>query len=103
MGLVFLAAQSFEYKAHWKTLTPITDSYGSIFYTITTFHAAHVIMGILMLSYLAILPKYGPSKLPPTPPVSCRFSVLALRRCHLALRRLTAVHHPALSVLWPLI
>jgi cytochrome c oxidase subunit 3 len=68
MGLVFLAVQSFEYEAHWKTLTPVTDSYGSIFYTITTFHAAHVIMGILMLSYLAILPKYGPTKLPPHRP-----------------------------------
>ena len=68
MGLVFLALQSFEYKAHWKTLTPQTDSYGSIFYTITTFHAAHVIMGLLMLAYLSILPKYGPTKLPPHKP-----------------------------------
>jgi cytochrome c oxidase subunit 3 len=68
MGLVFLAVQSFEYKDHWKTLTPLTDSYGSIFYTITTFHAAHVIMGILMLCFLAILPNYGPAKLPPHRP-----------------------------------
>lgn len=68
MGLVFLAVQSFEYRDHWKTLTPRTDSYGSIFYTITTFHAAHVIMGILMLCYLAILPNYGPTKLPPHRP-----------------------------------
>lgn len=68
MGLVFLAVQSFEYKDHWKTLTPRTDSYGSIFYTITTFHAAHVIMGILLLCYLAILPNYGPSKHPPYRP-----------------------------------
>ena len=68
MGLVFLAVQSFEYKAHWATLTPFTDSYGSIFYTITTFHAAHVIMGILMLCYLAVLPQYGPSKYPPHRP-----------------------------------
>ena len=65
MGLVFLTVQSFEYLNHWKTLTPFTDSYGSIFYTITTFHAAHVVMGILMLCYLAILPNYGPTKLPP--------------------------------------
>jgi heme/copper-type cytochrome/quinol oxidase subunit 3 len=68
MGLVFLAVQSFEYKDHWKTLTPRMDSYGSIFYTITTFHAAHVIMGILLLCYLAILPNYGPSKVPPHRP-----------------------------------
>lgn len=68
MGLVFLAIQTAEYKDHWKTLTPFTDSYGSIFYTITTFHAAHVVMGVLMLCYLAILPQYGPSKFPPHRP-----------------------------------
>ena len=65
MGLVFLTVQSFEYLDHWKTLTPFTDSYGSIFYTITTFHAAHVVMGILMLCYLGILPSFGPSRLSP--------------------------------------
>jgi heme/copper-type cytochrome/quinol oxidase subunit 3 len=68
MGLIFVAIQTAEYKDHWKTLTPLTDSYGSIFYTITTFHAAHVVMGILMLCYLAILPNYGPSKFPPHRP-----------------------------------
>ncbi|MGA7158754.1 MAG: cytochrome c oxidase subunit 3 [Acidobacteriaceae bacterium] len=65
MGLIFLGVQAFEYKDHWKTLTPQTDSYGSIFYTITTFHAAHVIVGLLLLSYLAILPNYGPTTLSP--------------------------------------
>ena len=68
MGLVFLAVQVSEYMDHWKTLTPFTDSYGSIFYTITTFHGAHVIMGLLMLSYLSILPNYGPTPLPPHRP-----------------------------------
>ena len=68
MGIGFLVIQSFEYRDHWKTLTPFTDSYGSIFYTIVTFHAAHVVMGILMLCYLGILPTYGPSKLPPHRP-----------------------------------
>lgn len=68
MGIVFLGIQFFEYKDHWKTLTPFTDSYGSIFYTIVSFHAAHVVMGILMLCYLSILPSYGPSKRPPHRP-----------------------------------
>jgi cytochrome c oxidase subunit 3 len=68
IGLGFLAIQGVEYTNHWKTLTPMTDSYGSIFYTITTFHAAHVVMGILMLSYLGILPNYGPTKTPPHRP-----------------------------------
>lgn len=68
MGLGFMAVQVSEYKDHWKTLTPLTDSYGSIFYTITTFHAAHVLMGLLMLGYLSILPDYGPTLLPPHRP-----------------------------------
>jgi heme/copper-type cytochrome/quinol oxidase subunit 3 len=68
MGLVFIAVQLSEYRDHWKTLTPQSDSYGSIFYTITTFHAAHVIMGLLMLGYLAVLPNYGPVAVPPHRP-----------------------------------
>lgn len=68
MGLIFIAVQVSEYMDHWKTLTPRTDSYGSIFYTITTFHAAHVIMGLLLLTYLSILPNYGPTQLPPHRP-----------------------------------
>jgi cytochrome c oxidase subunit 3 len=61
MGLGFIAIQSFEYLDHWKQLTPYTDSYGSIFYTITTFHAAHVIVGLIILIYTLILPRYSPA------------------------------------------
>lgn len=68
IGAGFLALQAAEYHDHWKTLTPFTDSYGSIFYTIVSFHAAHVVMGLLMLGYLGILPNYGPTKLPPHRP-----------------------------------
>lgn len=59
IGLVFMILQCFEYADHWKTLTPYSDSYGSIFYAITTFHAAHVVIGLMLLSYVAILPRYG--------------------------------------------
>jgi heme/copper-type cytochrome/quinol oxidase subunit 3 len=68
IGLGFLALQGFEYSEHWKTLTPASDSYGSIFYAITTFHAAHVIMGLLLLAYVGILPRYGPTIAPPYRP-----------------------------------
>lgn len=61
IGLVFLGLQAVEYIQHWKSLTPYSDSYGSIFYTITTFHAAHVIVGLLMLSYVLFLPRYAPA------------------------------------------
>jgi heme/copper-type cytochrome/quinol oxidase subunit 3 len=62
LGLIFLTLQAFEYLNHWKDLTPYSDSYGSIFYAITTLHAAHVIVGLLMLSYVGILPRYGETR-----------------------------------------
>ena len=68
IGLVFMAAAVLEYRDHWKTLTPFSDSYGSIFYTITSFHALHVVVGILLLGYVAVLPKYGPTVAPPYRP-----------------------------------
>ena len=67
IGLVFMVLQCFEYQDHWKTLTPYSDSYGSIFYALTTFHAAHVIVGLLFLSYVAFLPRYGPLAAPYRP------------------------------------
>lgn len=59
LGLLFLTLQGFEYASEWKDLTPDSDSYGSIFYTITTLHAAHVIAGLLLLIYVGFLPRYG--------------------------------------------
>jgi cytochrome c oxidase subunit III len=68
MGLVFLALQGYEYADHWKTLTPFSDSYGSLFYTITSFHAAHVILGLLMLAFVLVLPRYAPARETPFRP-----------------------------------
>lgn len=68
MGLGFLALSAFEYMEHWKDLTPDSNSYGSIFYTIVSFHAAHVIMGLLMLSYTLTLPRYSPTSRSPYRP-----------------------------------
>ena len=61
IGLVFLTLSAFEYHEHWQHLTPDTDSYGSIFYAITSFHAAHVIVGLLILTYVLVLPRYAPA------------------------------------------
>ena len=68
MGLAFLVLTSFEYMEHLKELQPTTNVYGSIFYTITTFHAAHVILGLLMLGFVAILPQWEPTDRPPHRP-----------------------------------
>lgn len=59
LGLVFLCMQGFEYYSNWMLLAPYSDSYGSIFYTITSLHGAHVCVGLLMLVFLGVLPRYG--------------------------------------------
>lgn len=59
IGLAFLGMQSFEYYDHWKELAPYSNSYGSIFYAITSLHAAHVIFGLMMLCFVGVLPRYG--------------------------------------------
>lgn len=67
-GVVFLVLQFFEYKDHLRTLTPRSNAYGSIFYTITSFHAAHVIGGLIILAYVAALPHWEPVDHPPHRP-----------------------------------
>ena len=68
IGIAFMVLQVFEYREHLKTLQPQSDSYGSIFYTITSFHGAHLIVGLLMLAYVLILPRGEPVDRPPHQP-----------------------------------
>ncbi|MGB7495005.1 MAG: cytochrome c oxidase subunit 3 [Candidatus Acidiferrum sp.] len=68
LGLVFIGVQVLEYIDHLKELSPRTDAYGSIFYTIVSFHAAHVIVGLLILIYVALLPQLEPAQRPPHRP-----------------------------------
>lgn len=65
MGMGFWALQGFEYVDHWKNLAPYSNSYGSIFYALTTLHAAHVIAGLLILMYVGVMPRYGPVRRTP--------------------------------------
>jgi cytochrome c oxidase subunit III len=69
MGVAFLAIQVYEYRDHLKTLKPTTDAYGSIFYTITSFHALHLVGGMLMLAYVLVLPDLEPRDRPPHRPL----------------------------------
>lgn len=48
----FLFVSYLEHQSHLKELTPGMNAYGSIFYTITSFHLAHLILGALMLAYV---------------------------------------------------
>jgi heme/copper-type cytochrome/quinol oxidase subunit 3 len=68
MGVVFLALSALDYKEHLQDVTPQTDAYGSIFYTITTFHVAHLCLGLFMLIFALILPKLEPRRWPPYRP-----------------------------------
>lgn len=68
MGIAFLILSVFEYKEHLQTLSPLTDAYGSIFYTIVTFHAAHVTLGLFMLLYVLFLPSIEPRERTPHRP-----------------------------------
>ena len=68
LGVVFIAIQVFEYRDHLKELTPRSSVYGSIFYTLTSFHAAHVIVGLLILGYVLLLPRLEPVDRPPHRP-----------------------------------
>jgi heme/copper-type cytochrome/quinol oxidase subunit 3 len=54
MGGTFLGLQAVEYATKLKEFTPRTDVYGSLFYTITGFHGAHVAVGLLLLIWLQV-------------------------------------------------
>jgi len=57
LGVIFLAIQIFEWaqKPYVLTSTP----YSSLYFTITGFHMAHVIVGVVMLSALALWSALG--------------------------------------------
>ena len=55
-GLAFLVLEGLDFREHWPHTNFMSDSYGSIFNTILGFHAAHVIVGLLMLFYVLFLP-----------------------------------------------
>jgi heme/copper-type cytochrome/quinol oxidase subunit 3 len=60
LGLLFLYLQTREYAEHLRTLRPTADAYASLFYTITSVHGAHVVLGLLMLTYVVFLPRIAP-------------------------------------------
>jgi heme/copper-type cytochrome/quinol oxidase subunit 3 len=68
IGVAFLLLQYFEFRERLKTLSPRSNAYGSIFYTITSFHAAHLIFGLMMLSYAFFLPRLEPTERSPYRP-----------------------------------
>ena len=52
MGVLFLVLQGVEYAR--EKASPTHDAYGSLFYTITGFHGAHVAVGLIMLAVVLV-------------------------------------------------
>ena len=52
LGLGFLTMLATEYGQTLEEFTLTTDTYGSLFYTVTGFHGLHVTGGLLMLGWL---------------------------------------------------
>jgi cytochrome c oxidase subunit III len=67
LGIAFVVVQFFEYVDRLKEITPRTNAYGSAFYVITTFHALHVVAGLLMLGFVATLAHLDPPDSPHRP------------------------------------
>ncbi|MEO7038444.1 MAG: cytochrome c oxidase subunit I [Gemmatimonadaceae bacterium] len=52
LGVTFLGLQALEYSR--ETISATYDAYGSLFYTITGFHGAHVFVGLIMLTVVLV-------------------------------------------------
>jgi cytochrome c oxidase subunit I+III len=52
LGILFLVLQGVEYSREKLSFT--RDAYGSLFYTITGFHGAHVFVGLVMLAVVLV-------------------------------------------------
>jgi cytochrome c oxidase subunit III len=57
LGAIFVAIQLFEWKSKMFSLT--SHPYGSLYFTITGFHLAHVIVGLLILLALLVWSAFG--------------------------------------------
>ncbi len=57
LGVAFLSMQGVEYSH--KTFSPRTDAYGSLFFTITGFHGAHVAVGLIMVAVTLVRAALG--------------------------------------------
>jgi len=65
LAAVFLVLTAFEYRDHFRHLLPTSNAYGSIFYAITSLHLAHLLLGVGMLAFVLVLPRYEPTRTPP--------------------------------------
>lgn len=57
LGIVFVGLQLLEW--HNKAYGPRSDAYGSLYFTITGFHMAHVVVGLIILIMLWLWNRMG--------------------------------------------
>ena len=66
LGAIFLGFQAYEFTHFWHNgLTLGSNLFGSSFYMLTGFHGAHVFVGVIYMTTLAVLAhrgKLGPEK-----------------------------------------
>lgn len=68
LGGVFIVLSYFDYAEHLRSLPWRVNAYSSIFYTIVSFHLAHLVLGMCVLIYALLLP-LEPNGKPPHRPL----------------------------------
>jgi heme/copper-type cytochrome/quinol oxidase subunit 3 len=68
LGLIFLGFNYLDFSERLLKLTPRSDAYGSIFFTITSLHGLHVCVGLLMLLFVFFMRRWEPAQHPPHRP-----------------------------------
>lgn len=66
LGIIFIIVQAFEWQSKSFSLT--SGPYGSLFFTVTGFHMAHVMLGVLILAAVLLwsaLGYFGPVRSAP--------------------------------------
>jgi cytochrome c oxidase subunit III len=66
LGIIFIIVQAVEWKS--KSFSLASGSYGSLFFTVTGFHMAHVVVGVLILAAIllwSVLGYFGPVRSAP--------------------------------------
>lgn len=74
LGAGFLALQTMEYREKLRSMGPSEHAYSSLFYTITSFHGAHVAFGLLLLLYTLLRDSLG--RIDPERPIAVKASSL---------------------------
>ncbi len=54
LGLTFLGLQAWDLVAKTSEMTPATDAYASLVYTLSGAHAAHAVIGVLILGWVLV-------------------------------------------------